>query len=270
MHKLLKTITLVGLLIFTASTARAELITMQQSYYDRYSAGIGPSSYLFDLSEYAGYNISSGSFTATFEDDMEGDEFTFNTGTPAYKGSSTQLYHQTGIYNDAPYTTIKYERFRMNMYERTDTTTFAGETAQVTSLAGTKQASSTTQTSTTPRIERSMGLTSLDKTETPSPFTTVEYYTHDTTFTTVSEVTNDNTGEFSAVFSLDSFALAFMETNSIFFFSVMGLEGDFLLSSAKLEFDASLPSATPIPGAVWLLGSGLIGLVGLRRKYSDA
>lgn len=27
-------------------------------------------------------------------------------------------------------------------------------------------------------------------------------------------------------------------------------------------------SATPIPGAVWLLGSGLIGLVGLRRRLS--
>lgn len=27
------------------------------------------------------------------------------------------------------------------------------------------------------------------------------------------------------------------------------------------------PNAVPIPGAVWLLGSGLIGLVGLRRKF---
>lgn len=27
------------------------------------------------------------------------------------------------------------------------------------------------------------------------------------------------------------------------------------------------PSPVPIPGAVWLLGSGLIGLVGLRRKF---
>ena len=26
------------------------------------------------------------------------------------------------------------------------------------------------------------------------------------------------------------------------------------------------PAATPIPGAVWLLGSGLVGLVGIRRK----
>jgi hypothetical protein len=26
--------------------------------------------------------------------------------------------------------------------------------------------------------------------------------------------------------------------------------------------------ATPIPGAAWLLASGLIGLVGLRRRFS--
>jgi hypothetical protein len=29
-------------------------------------------------------------------------------------------------------------------------------------------------------------------------------------------------------------------------------------------------AATPIPGAVWILGSGLIGLIGLRRKYHSA
>ena len=28
-------------------------------------------------------------------------------------------------------------------------------------------------------------------------------------------------------------------------------------------------SATPIPGAAWLLGSGLLGLVGLRRKFQQ-
>ncbi|WP_419780245.1 hypothetical protein [Maridesulfovibrio sp.] len=27
-------------------------------------------------------------------------------------------------------------------------------------------------------------------------------------------------------------------------------------------------AATPIPGAVWLLGSGLLGLIGLRKKFS--
>ena len=27
-------------------------------------------------------------------------------------------------------------------------------------------------------------------------------------------------------------------------------------------------SSTPIPGAIWLLGSGLVGLVGIRRKFA--
>lgn len=33
------------------------------------------------------------------------------------------------------------------------------------------------------------------------------------------------------------------------------------------DFDGPTPSATPIPGAAWLLGTGLAGLVGLRKKY---
>jgi hypothetical protein len=33
-----------------------------------------------------------------------------------------------------------------------------------------------------------------------------------------------------------------------------------------VDFQATA-SPVPIPGAVWLLGSGLIGLVGLRRKF---
>jgi hypothetical protein len=31
--------------------------------------------------------------------------------------------------------------------------------------------------------------------------------------------------------------------------------------------DSNNSSATPIPGAVWLFGSGLAGLIGLKRKY---
>ena len=32
------------------------------------------------------------------------------------------------------------------------------------------------------------------------------------------------------------------------------------------DMDAVGPSAVPIPGAIWLLGSGLLGLIGIRRK----
>ena len=40
---------------------------------------------------------------------------------------------------------------------------------------------------------------------------------------------------------------------------------------ATLNFDESSTTApVPVPGAVWLLGSGLIGLVGFRRKFKKA
>jgi hypothetical protein len=29
----------------------------------------------------------------------------------------------------------------------------------------------------------------------------------------------------------------------------------------------NVPSAVPIPPSIWLLGSGIIGLVGLRRRF---
>ncbi|MBG0788870.1 MAG: hypothetical protein H0S80_00055 [Desulfovibrionaceae bacterium] len=35
------------------------------------------------------------------------------------------------------------------------------------------------------------------------------------------------------------------------------------------DVDAVAVTPTPIPGAAWLLGSGLIGLVGLRRRFSS-
>jgi hypothetical protein len=36
----------------------------------------------------------------------------------------------------------------------------------------------------------------------------------------------------------------------------------------KVEIDYSPAVATPIPGAIYLLGSGLFGLIGLRKKFS--
>lgn len=44
-----------------------------------------------------------------------------------------------------------------------------------------------------------------------------------------------------------------------------GIPGTFYFKG--LDFDFS-PTATPVPAAVWLLGSGLAGVVALRRKIS--
>ena len=34
------------------------------------------------------------------------------------------------------------------------------------------------------------------------------------------------------------------------------------------EMNGTAPSAVPVPAAVWLLGSGLAGLAGLRRRQA--
>jgi hypothetical protein len=55
--------------------------------------------------------------------------------------------------------------------------------------------------------------------------------------------------------SLDShYALAFG----------VGRDGGAAYLSATID-----ATAVPIPGALWLMGSGLVGLIGLRRKYSS-
>lgn len=55
-------------------------------------------------------------------------------------------------------------------------------------------------------------------------------------------------------------------------FSFLKIEDTTALMQGTLgdgfDIDAVKASPTPIPGAAWLLGSGLIGLVGLRRRFN--
>ncbi len=46
-------------------------------------------------------------------------------------------------------------------------------------------------------------------------------------------------------------------------------KGDFYYNESSLEIKV-IQSHAPIPGAVWLLGSGLIGLIGIRRKIKKS
>jgi fibro-slime domain-containing protein len=71
----------------------------------------------------------------------------------------------------------------------------------------------------------------------------------------------------SASVSLDSLGLSTGNTYDLDFFFA-----ERHTSQSNYRIDTSLelrPSAVPIPSAVWLLGSGLLGLVGIRRRYKS-
>lgn len=51
------------------------------------------------------------------------------------------------------------------------------------------------------------------------------------------------------------------------FQGVTKLTFDLLSRYSVVTLDNLTYAATPVPGAIWLLGSGLIGLVGLRRRF---
>jgi uncharacterized membrane protein len=48
--------------------------------------------------------------------------------------------------------------------------------------------------------------------------------------------------------------------------TIVGYYGD---ASGHIHGFEAIPAPVPIPGAVWLLGSGLIGLVGIRRRFKQ-
>ena len=63
-------------------------------------------------------------------------------------------------------------------------------------------------------------------------------------------------------------------TTAFYYGSILFDVGDLVImfndSASDKDYDDFLlhGTATPIPGAVWLLGSGLVGLVGIRRKFA--
>jgi len=93
------------------------------------------------------------------------------------------------------------------------------------------------------------------------------------------ETDNSNALTFSAFLSgglVESFT--FTETNCCQTGSFLGFSnilfnevqvstsGTHSLIMDNLQYSASSPSAVPVPAAVWLMGSGLLGLMGFNRK----
>ncbi len=98
---------------------------------------------------------------------------------------------------------------------------------------------------------------------------------HDTaeTFLSITETTTDGSKSGSIVFDLDpgqSFylwaelnAIAINSSSSADAYNTLNLTFD---DTTNLELGATV---VPIPGAIWLLGSGLVGLIGFARRRSN-
>ena len=64
--------------------------------------------------------------------------------------------------------------------------------------------------------------------------------------------------QWTLLYTLNLSKISFGEGDEI----AVGFTGE----GANVDFANYSAAATPIPGAIWLLGSGMVGLVGLRRK----
>ena len=62
--------------------------------------------------------------------------------------------------------------------------------------------------------------------------------------------------------SFEIFSTGLQGTYPVVFYAEGGDNVGMLLDRVELTYNK-----VPLPGAVWLLGSGLVGLAGLRRKF---
>jgi len=70
----------------------------------------------------------------------------------------------------------------------------------------------------------------------------------------------------SSNLSTDKKTLSWLVAQSDVLFQTFWFAGQVTNSGSGADLGKTAVSATPIPGAAWLLGSGILGLVALRRK----
>ena len=159
-----------------------------------------------------------------------------------YDGSQLSgSYEATFIGYRAAHTNLFYDT---NSYDQNDTSTFFATGKSHPASASDAGDSLTISTDTTKFIDTNVSLTAnLGSTD-----GYLQYYqlTSDWTYTGKSGIT-----------------LNFLENDIIVGFNDNSKHIDHMDLVVALR-----PSPVPVPGAVWLLGSGLLGLVGIRRRNS--
>jgi hypothetical protein len=203
-------------------------------------------------------NTITGSFDIhsqlSTDDTISSATITYNFGVNSYSYESTTPYSLSSSSKDYDNGII----YTTYIYKRSDTTYYAMSTGSATVNTGGLISSGSTTSSGSTYLNRetldSVQLWPISGYGPNGNFYYTDYY---------SSYLSSN--PFSIVQTLSDTQLDQLASNGTIGYT-LSVNGDLFLTSSSLEADIN-PAAAPIPGAAWLFGSGLVGLIGLKRKY---